>query len=289
MKVDRSQPMTLRLRVPLDDGRSELGLMRALDTLVGFTKNLLKLVTADKSDIKSFLLVTFHTPQKKWVSERRFFERCAKFPQLSPKVIAFAENTNPSRWSKDPFHGAGLWTSIMAPAGSLAVVPLALREPIHIAALIEQFRGADLDHETFHRGLVTELVRRYGLREETRALLAFRAVDGTGQCGCDDLRWLAAKTPFGDEIRADGGLEAFALRVHESSRRKNYRPLYVSNAGKALFDASPPRFRTWLSFFESHGLKFDETEKKPDPARAPYAPEPFDAVWEEAASCDDRD
>jgi len=287
--VDRTEPVTLRLRVPLDDSKSEPSLARALDALVTATHDLPTLLTADASDTKSFLVVTFHTAQKKWLSERRFFERCARLPQLAQKVVAFAENTNPSRWPRDPLRGAGLWTSIMAPSGSLAVVPLALREPRHIAPLIDHLRGADLDHETFHRALVTRLVHHHGLREETRDLIAFRAVDGAGQHGPDDLRWLVARTPFGSELRANGGLEAFAARVHDRSRRAPYRSLYVSNAGKALFGDSPARFHAWLAFFAAHEVTFDASESDPGEPRTPYAPASFAEAWEEAASCTDRD
>jgi hypothetical protein len=179
----------------------------------------------------------------------------------------------------------------MAPAGSLAIVPLALREPAHLPALGEHLRGADVDHETFHRALVTELVRRHGLTESVLDLIAVRAVDAAGQYGQADLRWLTTQTPFGEKVAGKAGVEAFAKRVHERSRRRvdEYRSLYVANAGKALFADDAGRFAMWIAAFEARGLTFDDRERKLGEQHPPYAPPSFKTIWEESASCDETD
>lgn len=286
---DAREPMTLRLRVPLDESRTERGLGRALDALVDATRSLPRELTRDTDDTKSFFFVSFHTPAKKWLTERRSFERAARFPALAARTIAYAEHVNPSLWKKDPFHGAGLWTSIMAPAGSHALVPLVLVGAPHVPALVTHLRGVDLDHETFQRALIAELVRKHGLTEEVLDLLAFRAVDGAGQHGTQDLAWLVAHTPFGAYIAAPGGLERFAERVHGRSRRTSahYLALYVANAGRGLF-SEPKRFEEWMAWFARHGLRQSPADRA-HAVVAPYAPPPFAAAWEEAASSDDRD
>ncbi|MFO0671855.1 MAG: hypothetical protein U0235_19900 [Polyangiaceae bacterium] len=286
---DAAEPTTLRLRVPLAESRSERGLARALDALVDATRALPRELLRDKSDPKSFFFVTFHTPERRWVSERRFFERAARFPSLAARTVAYAEHLNPSLWKKDPFFGAGLWTSIMAPAGSHAIVPLVLRDAAHVPALITHLRGADLDHETFQRALIAELVKRHGLREEILDLIAFRAVDGAGQHGPQDRAWLVTETSFGAALTEPSGLEQFAARVAARSTRskKNYRSLYVSNAGRGLF-RDWAHFDAWIAYFARKGLAFEASERAHEPI-APCPPPAFAREWEECASSDDRD
>lgn len=279
--------MALRLRVPLRGSRTEEGLAAALDALLATAETFPRPLAFGDDDPACFLVVTFHTPERRWVSERRFFERCARHPVLDARVLRYVEHVNPARWKHDPFHGGGLWTSTQAPAGSLAIVPLALRDASHLAALGEHLRGADLDHETFHRALVTELVKRHGLVPEVLDLLAVRAVDAAGQHGPEDLRWLAAKTAFGKLLGAKAGVEEFAARVDRVSRRTkaDYRALYVANAGVALFEEAEPRAR-WFAFFEARGLRF-EKDAKATVVQPPHPPRPFAEEWEACASSDD--
>lgn len=287
--VVRADEPALRVKVPLEGSRTERGLRSALARLLEVTRKLPAPLGADEP--LAVLTVTFHTPERRWVSERRFFERCARHPALAPLVLDYVGHVNPRNWAKDPFRGAGFWTSMMAPAGSLAIVPLALRDRRHLGALGEHLRGADLGHETFHRALITELVTRHGVCDEVLDLLAVRAVDAAGQHGCDDLRWLLAKTPVGAALATARALDAFAARVDRLSRRtaQEYRALYVSNAGQALAGGDASRFARWLAFFEGRGLAFDASEKVLESAREPWAPRAFEADWEEAASCDEFD
>jgi hypothetical protein len=211
-----------------------------------------------------------------------------RFPALAPLTIAYVAQLNPKRWSKDPFYGAGYWTTNVAPAGSLAIVPLALASKDALGALGEHLRGAELDHESFHRALITELVERHDFCEEMLDLLAVRAVDAAGQHGADDLRWLAAKTDFGKLLRGAGGVRAFATRVDRLSERKKFRSLYVANAGRALFD-DEKRFAEWIAYFRGRKLTFDAAELAPRPPVKPHAPPEFETEWEDAASSDDID
>ncbi len=283
-QLDLSQPMRLSLRVRLEDATSERALARALEALVHATRALPSLLLQDESDVKSMLSASFVGARDELVlSERAFFERTARFAALAPLTLQYVEQLNPALWQEDPFFGAGLWATQEAPAGSHAIVPLALASAAHLPALITHLRGVDLDHETFHRALITELVRVHGLTEPTLELLAFRAVDGAGQDGPQDLAWLRAHSPFGAWLDAPGGLLAFAQRVHERSQRsvEHYRALYVANAGCALVEDAAAHQR-WLGAFRDQGLRFHAADEQ----YAPVALEPpasFEEAWPAAA------
>ncbi len=224
------------------------------------------------------------------MSERRFFERCAEHSSLAKNIKAYIQAVNPKRWPKDPFSGAGYWTSIVTPAGSLAIVPLALRAPEHLPDLVEHLRGVDLDHETFQSSLTIELVKRHGWTNAMLDFVAFRAVDGAGQNGCGDLRWLSRHGALDDLLTTDAEIQSFAERVDRVSQRKKerYRSLYVASAGKALFSDSEQQFARWLAFFAGRGLEFSDQERTLDPVHESKTAD-FDEVWDEAASCTDRD
>ncbi|MBX3263490.1 MAG: hypothetical protein KIS78_06335 [Labilithrix sp.] len=279
-------PMTTHVRVSIDGSRTEAGLGAALDALVGVARGFPRALGENEDEeVPPFLVVTFHGGGR-WLSERRFFERAVRFASLRPAIARYVELVNPASWRSDPFGKTGFWTSIAAPAGSLAVVPLALSDVKYVATAIQHLRGVDLDHETFHRSFVTELWRRWGPCEETRRLIAFRAVDGAGQHGDEDLRWLAARCELGPAVNADA--DAFARLVDAESKRERYRALYVANAGRSLFADAPGRFARWLEFFEERGLAFEASHRE---LVAPnlYAPKPWGEAWESAASCTERD
>ena len=222
------------------------------------------------------------------LSERRFFERVARHVGLRALASQYIDCVSPKHWSSDPFRGAGFWTSILTPAGALGAVPLALADVGFVDTAIRHLRGCDLDHETFQRAFIAELVRRHGYRDETLRLIAFRAVDGQGQSGVRDLQWLVAEAGFRAVVAGSDGLSRFAHQVDLESQRREYRALYVANAGKGLFFDAPERFEAWLAFFEARGLQFDEYDRTLR-ASDPYAPPPWEEAWEEAASCTDRD
>jgi hypothetical protein len=289
LALDPENPVVLHARVPLLESRNERGLGNALTELVRVTEKLHKAITrADEPP--GYLRVTFHTPARRWVSERRFFERAAKYPSLRAATYAFVDQVNPKRWPKDPFRGAGFWTTNAVPAGSLPIVPLALRDRGALPVLGEHLRGADLEHETFHRALLGEVVARHGLVEEVLDLVAVRAVDAAGQHGTEDLRWLVEKTGFGALVSDPEGALEFAERVHRISKRATYRPLYVAQAGKALFARSEAQFRVWIDFFRDKGLSFDERDLALDAApHDPLPPRAFAKEWEEVVTSDDVD
>ncbi len=286
LTLDPENPAVLHARVPLLESRNERGLGTALNELVRVTKDLPRVIAA-ADEPPPFLRVTFHTPAKKWLSERRFFERTAKYPSLRAATYAYVDHVNPKHWRKDPFRGSGYWSSTQAPAGSLAIVPLALRDRGALPVLAEHLRGADLDHETFHRALIAELLSRHGLIEEMLDLLAVRAVDAAGQHGTEDLAWLARQNGFGAMLNAPGAAVELAERVDRISQRSAYRPLYVANAGKAMF--SGDELGRWFGFFRERGLVFEARDLAPSPEREPSPPPSFVAEWEEAASSDDYD
>ena len=255
---------TVRNRIPLEDSKDERALGVALAALVKLTSSMKKLVQKDTM----YVVTTFHVrATKKWIGERVFFERCAKHEELHPSMLAYARNVTDRE--RDLGH------SDMRPIGCFAIVPLALRDPKYIGALVEHMRGTDLDHETFHEALIDELVRRYGLRDETMELLAYRAVDGAGQNGEENLR----------RVREKIDVDVFAALVDRISRRKpgpvrsGYRELYVANAGKALFAGEPEKWKRWLAFFGERGLSFDARDRELPEPRTPRPPAPFRQTW----------
>jgi hypothetical protein len=255
---------TVRIRIPLEDSHDERALGVALAALVKLTSSMKKLVQKDTM----YVVTTFHVrATKKWIGERVFFERCSKYDALHPNMLAYVRNVTDRE--RDLGH------SDMRPIGCFAIVPLALRDPKYIRALAEHMRGTDLDHETFHAALIDELVRRHGLREETMELLAYRAVDGAGQNGEENLA----------RVRGKLDVDAFAALVDRISKRKpgqarsGYRELYVANAGKALFAGEPEKFERWLAFFVERGLKFDARDRELPARSEPRDITPFRQEW----------
>ncbi len=64
-EVLRPDPVTIQARVPLADSRSETGLGEALGELVAFANELPRLVGETEDDPPPFLLLTFHTNERK--------------------------------------------------------------------------------------------------------------------------------------------------------------------------------------------------------------------------------
>ncbi len=284
LKVIRPDVETVRLRVPLSNGRSEASLGESLDALVSITRDLNKLVRK-----AWYLTTTFHTPERTFLRERAFFARCVAFPRLHDGMAAYARNVNSRK------RGLKLETDLMhsdmRPAGCFAYVPLALAEPRFIELFIESMWGTDMDHESFHASLVEELLVRHGLRNETMRLLAFRAVDGAGQNGDANLRLAYEKHGLSEKLAERGGVEAFAKLVDDISQRapgpakardhnpRHYRELYVALAGKALFHKDKKKFDAWLDYFRGRGLKFSTDDAKADTRRAQFEPAAFEDEW----------
>jgi len=269
---------TVHFRVPLEDTKDPRALGKALGQLVRMSSKLANKIDDETTYVKS----TFHTPQKKWIRERVFFERCSKHPELDQKTLAYVQSVTDRK--RDLGHND------LRPIGSYAMVPLVLRDKKWIGALIEHLRGTDLDHESFHASLIEELLERCGLCEETLDLIAYRAVDGAGQHGAANLQ--LAYENHGLKEKLEGrGLEDFATRVDRISKRKpkqgfsGYRELYVANAGKALFAGEPEKHARWLAFFEKRGLKFDATDREVPKRNKAWKPPP----WREAWADDDDD
>ena len=263
---------TVHFRVPLRDSRDPASLGEALDVLVRLSSALAKKIDDETMYVKS----TFHTPAKKWIRERVFFARAGEHPELDAKTLAYVKNVTDRK--RDLGHND------MRPVGSYAIVPLVLRDKKHVAPFIEHLRGTDLDHESFHASLIEELLSRHGLCEETLDLIAYRAVDGAGQNGADNLKLAYAK--HGLRAKLEGkGLEEFAARVDRISKRKpgqafsGYRELYVANAGKALFAGKPAEHARWLAFFDKKKLKFDARDRETPAAKNAWTPPSWRAAW----------
>jgi hypothetical protein len=263
---------TVHFRVPLRDSKDAKALGEALAQLVRLSSKLEQKIDDETMYVKS----TFHTPAKKWIRERVFFERTSKHPELDEKTLAYVKNvTNRKR---------DLGHNDLRPVGSYAIVPLVLRDKKHIGALIEHMRGTDLDHESFHCSLVEELLSRYGLCEETMELVAYRAVDGAGQHGETNLQLAYEKHGLREKLEGKG-LEEFAARVDRISQRKpkrnfsGYRELYVANAGKALFAGEPGEHARWLAFFEKKKLKFDASDREVPARKKAWTPAKWRDEW----------
>ncbi len=293
VRIEHPNSETTRLRIALSDSRTREGLEVGLDALLEATRDLGALITNPKelgSDEKYawYLVTTFHTPAKTFLREGRFFERCARFPALHAKMLQYAKQVDAKARGLRVAFGNGLSHDDTHPAGCYAIVPLVMRDPRHVDALIEHMRGSDLDHESFHASLIETLIVVHGLCDPIRDLLAFRAVDGAGQHGEDNLRLAVQRHGFGEELRAPNGVEAFAARVDRISRRAPgskgpdgaYRALYVANAGKALFAGDPVKYARWLALFEKRRLSFDDAEREPPKEHeSTWAPGPFDEEW----------
>jgi hypothetical protein len=283
-RVKHPDAETTRVRIPLAAAsRDEAALADALHMLVELTRDLDKLIENPpelaKFTTRSFYLVTtFHVPTKKYVRERRFFERCVKFPALHPAMVLYARNVNSRARGVQGMH-TDLGHSDMRPAGCFAVVPLVLRDIGYVDLLVEHMRGHDMDHETFEAPLIEELLVRHGLCDETLRLLAARAVDLAGQEGDTNLRLAVRRHGLREWLAEAGNLEKFAALVDGISQRKNYRALYVALAGKVLFEREPEQFQVWLAWFEAKGLAFGPLDRELPEPKGDHAPPPFNEDW----------
>lgn len=245
------------IRVPLDDSRDEASLGRALDALNALLRDS-NVLSAKKHADLDYVVTTFHTPKRKWIRERIFFERCAKHAALHPKMIEYAELVNrPARKL-----GPALSHGDLHPAGTFAVVPLALADARYIAPLLEHFRSWDMDHESFHPSLIGELLARHGIVEETLDLLAWRAIESDGQSKVN-LGGAVHTHELLGKLASFGGIEGFVDRCWRVNRRTQFLPLYIGNAGRALFLHRLDDFQTWLRLFEAKGVVFEDSDRVP--------------------------
>lgn len=245
------------VRVPLADSRDLAALGQALATLNDVFRDG-AVIDAKKNEDLTYLIVTFHTPKKKWIRERVFFARCAEHASLHPAMLEYTALLNrPARKL-----GGDLCHGDCHPVGSFAIVPLALRDPKYIGALIDHLRSWDMDHESFHPSLIEELLVRHGICDVTLDLLAWRAIESDGQSR-ENLQQAVRDHGLLAKIDEHGGLEAFVERALRINRRTKYLPLYVGNAGRALFAGRQEDFERWLALFEARGLVFEASDREP--------------------------
>jgi hypothetical protein len=246
---------TLRVRVAVEDSRAPKAMLAAIEAVCAALRPD-DVLSAKKHPDLTYLTVTFHTPERTWVRERKFFARCARKPELHAAMLEYVKVVN--RRARG-LGREGLSHGDMHPAGSFAIVPLVLADPKFIPALIEHLRGYDMDHESFHPSLIEELLKRFGLCEETLDLLAWRAIESDGQSR-ENLNQAVRDHGLLDHW---GSMEAFADRMWKINERDKYLPIYVANAGRAVSAGRPKDFERWLAIFEKRGLKFEKTDRQP--------------------------
>jgi hypothetical protein len=132
VSVTHPDEETTRVKVALERSRDEESLGASLDALVATTDNLEKLIRnpralsgsrrrAGSNSAKHAwnLVTTFHTPAKRFVRERRFFERCARHPALHERMLTYVRNVNAR--ARIPGLRTDLGHSDMRPAGCFAM------------------------------------------------------------------------------------------------------------------------------------------------------------------------
>ncbi len=292
-------PDTLMLSVDLPEKPQALA--SRPDLLEGVLREILSVASRfpegliapeEKTPVRN-LVLDLSTLEGELLRERTLFEQCVAYASLEPLLVEFVRAVNPSLMQEVPSRPRELWSSILAPAGSHAIVPLVLKSEHHIDVLIEHLRGVDLDHETFQGPLIAELWRRYGWTDAMLRLIALRAVDKAGQHGFEDLRWFVARGGLGDLLATPAQIDTFAELVHTRSRRERYRGLYVAQAGQALFVGNPSGLERWLAWFRASGLGFEPRDLKLPPPHEPgprsSAERDFQATWDEDADCEALD
>jgi hypothetical protein len=186
--------------------------------------------------------------------ERTFFERCVAVAALHPRVIGYVEQLATSGQGIDFAYVDGLCHhDARFPAGSYAIVPLALESPRYIATLIEHMRTLDLNHESFHPCLIDRLLTVHGLCDETMELLVFRAGDGDGGVTGHNLRIAVTAHGLREHWGRWGGLTGFAARLREVSESlegdtddKAALRYHLVNVGVALCTGVRSLFDQWL-------------------------------------------
>ncbi len=269
--ITRPDEETTHVSIPLADAGSEKALGAALDELLRTTKNLGKLVKK-----APFLVTTFELPKKKTLDERAFFERCVKFPKLHAKMVKYTQSVNSRKHVVKGLEG-DLCHDEEHPAGCYAIVPLALKDKRYIDPLIEHMLGWDMDYETFHASLIDELLKLYGICDETLRLLAYRAVDGGGQDGPQNLAVASARRGLKKKLEAPGAIEAFAKLIAKQSKRvpgegklgdgpRHYLEIYVANAAEALFSGDGSKLERFLDVFRKRKVNFEDVDmSQPQP------------------------
>lgn len=286
---------TTEIAIPLADARSEKALGAALGTLLLATKNLAALIKnpkglARESKYSSFLVTTFVLPKGKTLGEREFFERCAEFPKLHKKMVAYARNVNSRSHGISGLDG-DLCHDETHPAGCYAIVPLALRDKKYIDPLIEHMLGWDMDHETFHLSLIDELLKRHKICDETMRLLAYRAIDGGGQNGPQNLAVAYARRGLKRKLAPPGAIEAFATLVAKQSKRvpgagkrgdgpRHYLEIYVVIAARALFGKDAKKVDRFIDVFRKRKVTFSASALAAGQVVEPREPPDFALEWD---------
>lgn len=241
------------VRVTLDAPDDPAALATALDALVTATTDLRGLLEVEHGRTRyQTYNVLFDTPTGR-LDEQAFFERCVRHPSLHTAMVRYSDNLTEGMVGVSVPLCDGLWHDSLFPAGSFAIVPLALASTAHVPALIRHLRGVDLAHESFHRSLIDRLLTVHGICEPTFDLLVYRAGDGSGGGGGEANLYRAHAHGLRERWAPWGGQDGFAERLHERSEQladdvedKDVLASSLAQIGMALCPDDPAAYARWL-------------------------------------------
>jgi hypothetical protein len=278
--VSRTEECTV-VDVPLASLADRAALEAALDELLAVTSDLPNVLRLPDGELSWALAFRFVMPDGAVLPEPAVQAACVGHPALWPKMLRYVQQIDLRSHDLALPYSEMLGHDELFPAGSFAIVELALADARHIAPLIEHLRGVDLDHESFHFALIDRLLTRHGVCDETLDLLAFRAVDGAGQNGQDNLVLAVRGHGLLEHWRAFGGFEQFVTRLKEKTRRTAYLSLYLANALHALSIDAPDTREAWLALAESRWAITFEPRERNQKLRERWRSEPFtDEQWQ---------
>lgn len=144
---------------------SEAGYLEACKTLIEATADMGSLLNLGDGSAATHYKIVFSRDESR-IHERDFFVSACKFRELRPYVAQYVRNVNTGRdeYWQDEYHTAG----------SYAIAELVLADENYAPLLGEMLFVWDMGHETYQRDLIDIVFERYGLTNNTLALLASR-------------------------------------------------------------------------------------------------------------------
>ncbi|MGE0402034.1 MAG: DUF6138 family protein [Kofleriaceae bacterium] len=275
----------------VDDLVSPAGLATALDELLDVTSDLRSLLRVGPDHrTELFELASWWVTPDGKVDERELFARCVRHEELHDRMVRYVRQIAAGQVGITFSLVEGLCHDAMFPAGSFAVVPLAFHSPHYLPLLVEHLRSVDLGHESFHRALIDRLLATHGICEETFDLLVFRAGDGVGQAGMDNLRSAVHWHQLRQHWTRFGGADGFRERLRERSESlpddaedPDYIQYRLKKIGACLLGDEPGALEQWLVACEKDwGLRIhrDELPPRQRPPRA-VTDEEWRSEWEQ--------
>ncbi|WP_434998161.1 leucine-rich repeat protein [Vibrio scophthalmi] len=127
----------------------------------------------------SLLEYSIRVITKDGFSDESFFEHFIGHPMLELKVVNFIQNVN--EWCRN--QSATIWQCDDQPLAEHAAYILSMHDERYIPLYCEVILLNDMDHECYQAEHIEDLIKQYGICENTLLLIAHRLGGARGQWG----------------------------------------------------------------------------------------------------------